>query len=113
MIVLNNRQGQRAVVAIGRGYEATAPFHPRPSVIFPTRTCRRLKINLLKPVLAHISDKQIPRFPVEAESPGVAQAIGPDFRPGAAYTDKRVVGGDSVRQTTIYIDPQDFTEKLA
>ena len=53
---------------------------------------------------------------VEAHPPGVAQAIGPDFGPGAATVDEGVVRGNAIGQpwaTAIDVDSQDRGKQVA
>src|SRR5438552_3099507 len=54
-------------------------------------------VNLLPQILADVADPEVARGAVEAHLPGLAQAVGPDFRPGAGPIDERVVVRDTVR----------------
>src|SRR5256885_4887478 len=65
MVVFKDRQGQLILRDTGREARAKSSLLDRPAVILTTRTCCRLKINLLAGRGTDVSDIQIARQPIE------------------------------------------------
>src|SRR5437899_10981354 len=83
VLVLENRQRQRAVVTAARRAVAVGPLHEAPAVVLASRARGRLEVHLLPHVLADVGDEKIPPQPVEAEPPRVAETKRPDLGPRA------------------------------
>src|SRR5262245_52445854 len=75
------RWHERAVVAAGRRIEAERTLHPGPPEVEAPRSARRDDVDLLVLVLSDVGDEQGTGPAVDAETPGVSQARGPDLRP--------------------------------
>ena len=79
MIVLRDRQRQAVAEAIR--LKAVIAFHDVPAVILASLARLGLEIDLLPGFLPDIRDVQIAGGAIERESPGIAQAVGPDLIP--------------------------------
>jgi len=68
------------------GFEAVRAFHHAPSEVAALGN----EIHFFPAVLPNVAAKQVSAAALERESPGIAQAVGPDLgQPGAAH--KRIV----------------------
>lgn len=74
-----------------------------PTIIFTADARRRLEINFLPGILAHIADPHVARQPVEAEFPGIAQADSPNFIERRRIVHKRIGGRYRIRATAVDI----------
>src|SRR5690606_8260476 len=82
MAVLDDRRHQTGrVAALGRA-EAVVALHDRPTVILAAGAGGRLEVDLFPVILPDVGNVEVAGLLVEAEAPGVAQAVGPDLRPG-------------------------------
>src|SRR6185295_10781136 len=81
--------------AAGRVGVARVPLDDVPAVVDAARAPGRLTVDLLPALFADVADVEVPVQPVEAEAPGVAQAVVPDLvaRRGIAV-DEGVRRGD-------------------
>src|SRR5688500_9396524 len=79
MRVLEDRQRQRPVVAVGRWIEAVRPFHQPPSVV-AAAGASRLEVDFFPLALADVGDEHVAGDAIETESPWVAIAVRPDLR---------------------------------
>src|SRR5439155_21249513 len=114
MVILEDRQRQRAVVtAARRAGEASGPLHEAPAVVLATRAGGRLEVHFLPLVLADVGDEEIPELPVEAEPPGVAETIRPDLGPRAWRTPEGVGCRDRVGSGAVHVDAEDLAVELA
>src|SRR3989442_5449610 len=114
MVILENRQRQRAVVtAARRAGEATGPLTGAPAVVLATRAGGRLEVDSLTVVLADVGDEEIPRQPVEAEPPGVAETVRPDLGPRARRAPEGVRCRDRIGSGAVHVDAEDLAEELA
>src|SRR5262245_9677606 len=73
-------------------------------------------INFLKLILSNIGSPEFAGLTVEAHTPGIAQAVGVNFRAEAfvALADERIVLGNAILQMTglgIDVDAKDFAIK--
>src|SRR3989441_4951042 len=113
MVILENRQRQRAVVtAARRAGEASGPLHEAPAVVLATRAGGRLEVPLLTGALADVGDEEIPPQPVEAEPPGVAETVRPDPGPRARRAPEGVRCRDRVGSGAVHVDAEDLAEEL-
>src|SRR2546422_9160590 len=111
MVILENRQRQRAVVtAARRDGEAGLPLHEAPAVVLASRARGQLEVPLLPRVLAAVGDKEIPELPVEAEPPRVAETIRPDLGPRARRAPEGVRCRDRVGSGAVHGDAEDLAE---
>ncbi len=69
-------------------------------------------IDFLVLALADIGDVEIAGYPVEAESPGIPQAVAPDLGLNAGLPDKGVVGRYRVRGSTLNVHPEDGSQEV-
>ena len=76
--------------------ETDAAFGDTPSVVFAPGTGSRLIVHLFDGDIADVGDVEIARLLVERKSPGIAQAISPDFAAIAFNLREWVAGGDGV-----------------
>ena len=80
MVVFGVGIDQRVAAALGRAtarrVEAVRALAESPAVV----AARDDAVDFLPGVLADVADPQVARRRVEAESPGVAQAVGVDLR---------------------------------
>src|SRR2546427_9841729 len=114
MVILENRQRQRAVVtAARRAGEASGPLHEAPAVVLATRAGGRLEVHLLTGALADVGDEEIPPQPVEAEPPGVAETVRPDLGPRARRAPEGVRCRDRIGSGAVHVDAEDLAEELA
>src|SRR5262249_9170727 len=63
-----------------------------------------------------VIDPEVSGYPVEAHSPGIAQAVSPDFGAGAGAVGEGVIRGDPIASPCIAmfdVDPQDRGEEVA
>src|SRR5690606_2270680 len=97
ILIFDHRQSQALGIAVLR-HEAVRSLHDVPAVVFTTRTCRRLKIDLFVSVLPDVGDEEITGGGIEGEAPRVAQPPCPDLLARALFTDEGVVRGDGVRR---------------
>src|SRR5687767_15368606 len=97
MGVIQRRLGDCALVAPGRRLEALLAFHDLPAIVGgATRAgCDGGYVDFLDEVFPDIGYVEIPRRPIEAEAPGIAQADAPDLPAPDAHA--RVVRGNAVR----------------
>src|SRR5204862_3608359 len=96
-----------AAIPIRERFEA---FKHVPAVIFPAANDR----DFLDAVLSDVADPQVTRDAIEAEAPGLAETVRPDFRAHIAPTTKRIIGGDGVleaRVALVHIDANDLAEE--
>ena len=103
--VLGGRRQDRVGARLALGDEDVAPLGEAPAVVAPLLD----QVDLLPEVLAVLADPELARLAVEAQPPGIAQAVGPDLGPGAGAIDERVVLGHAVvpaRVGMIDVDPQ-------
>src|SRR3989442_13137102 len=113
MVILENRQRQRAVVtAARRAGEASGPLHEAPAVVLATRAGGRLEVHLLTGALADVGDEEIPPQPVEAEPPRVAETVRPDLGPRARRAPEGVGRRDRVGSGAVHVDAADLAEEL-
>src|SRR2546422_6492297 len=113
MVILENRQRQRAVVtAARRDGEASRPLHEAPAVVLASRARGQLEVPLLPRVLADVGDKEIPGLTVEAEPPRVAETIRPDLGPRARRAPEGVRCRDRVGSGAVHVDAEDLAEEL-
>src|SRR3989449_6785696 len=109
MVILENRQRQRAVVtAARRAGEASGPLHEAPAVVLATRAGGRLEVHLLTGALADVGDEEIPPQPVEAEPPGVAETVRPDLGPRARRAPEGVRCRDRIGSGAVHVDAEDL-----
>src|SRR6266550_4804776 len=78
VVVVEHREHESSLGA-GRRVVTGEPFHDAPTVIPSPGTRRRLDVHFLSGCLADVGNVQVPRHPIERESPRVAQAVGPDL----------------------------------
>src|SRR2546428_4642170 len=113
MVILENRQRQRAVVtAARRAGEASGPLHEAPAVVLAPRARGRLEVHLLPLVLTDVGDEEIPELPVEAEPPQVAETVRPDLGPRARRAPEGVGRRDRVGSGAVHVDAEDRAEEL-
>src|SRR5262249_25848040 len=72
------RRQDRRRAAPGVGPDRLPPFHDRPAVV----AAALYAIHHLPQLPADVADPQLAGLAVEAHLPGVAEAVGPDLRPG-------------------------------
>src|SRR2546428_13883168 len=113
MVILENRQRQRAVVtAARRAGEASGPLHEAPAVVLAPRARGRLEVHLLPLVLTDVGDEEIPELPVEAEPPRVAETERPDLGPRARRAPEGVRCRDRVGSGAGHVDAEERAEEL-
>ena len=103
--VLGGRRRDRVGARLALGVEDVAPLGEAPAVVGPLLD----QVDLLPEVLAVLADPELARLAVEAQPPGIAQAVGPELGPGAGAVDERVVLRHAVvpaRVGVIDVDPQ-------
>src|SRR3990170_8706367 len=111
VVVLRHGQNQSGVDAGGIG-KAVGPLHHVPPVVFPSRACRWLEVDLLELALPHVADVEVTRCAVEREAPGVAKPRGPDLFTRGVVRKERVACRNGVRRLSgLHVDPQDLPEK--
>ena len=108
--VLKVRQGQAALVATRAGGITLGSLHGVPSVILPA-SARRLHVHLLTVCLAHIRDVEICSPPVEAEAPGIPQAVVPQLATYTTGSHEGIVGRNGVSGAT-HVDPEQRAEQI-
>ena len=82
------------------------PLHRGPAVVAALLD----PVDRLPQLPADVADEQLAGLAVEAHPPGVAEAVGPHFRPGLLHADERVVLRDGVVLAlvlVVHVDPQD------
>src|SRR6185437_8367463 len=92
-------------------FDGLRSFHGRPSVVATLLD----PMNRLPKLPADIADEQFAGLMVEAHPPGVAEAIGPHFRPRSLHLDERIIRRNGVVFSPllmVHIDPQDGGEKI-
>ena len=85
---------------------ALIAFHNVPAVVLSAAAGCILEIHFLNGILAHIGQIQIPGQAVEAETPGVSQAQGPDLFPCPGERNKRIVRRDAIGRACVHINSQ-------
>src|SRR3954451_24266155 len=110
--VLEQREGDAGIDAVGGRVVAVHPFHLSPAVVFAADARRRLEIDFLERVLADVSDPEVAGGAIETETPRIAQAVRPDFAAPAGTQIERIRGRNGVRRAVIDIDAQDLAEEL-
>src|SRR5690606_32960113 len=88
-------QGSAGVAVAGRVVTMVA-FHQPPSIVPPAGVARRLVVDFLPVALPDVGNVKITGEPVEAESPRIAQPLGPDLIERVARPRMRVVRRDAV-----------------
>lgn len=88
MAILDDGEGEAGAVAAPAA-EAARALEAIPAVI----RAAAHHVDLLEGVLADVAGSQHAGREVEGHAPGVAQAVGPDLRAGAARRHERVAGG--------------------
>ena len=104
-MVLGGRRQDRVGARLAFGEENMAAFGQAPAVIAPLLD----QVNLLPEILTVLADPELARLAVEAEPPGIAQAVGPELGTGAGAIDEGIVAGHAVvpaRVGVIDVDPQ-------
>lgn len=96
--------GRRGTHDAGAGVGKES-FHAMPTVVLAAGTAGGLKINFLAGGLADVADDEIASEPVEAPTPRVAQAVGPDF--GAEW----IGGRNPVTGVGVDIETEHFAEQ--
>src|SRR4051794_22614852 len=105
MMMLDRRLQYRRRPLFAAGIERMTSFHDAPAVIRPFF----YEVGLLPQVLPVLANPEMPCLPVGGHPPGVAQAVGPDLRPGPLEFHKGIVLGHGVGFAwvrPIYIDAQ-------
>src|SRR4051794_23707411 len=104
-MVLGGRRQNRVGAGLAIGEEDMAALGQAPAVIAALLD----QVNLLPEILTVLADPELARLAVEAEPPGIAQAVGPELGPGAGASDEGVVPGYAVvpaRVGVIDVDSQ-------
>src|SRR5262245_28590389 len=77
--MLDDRLEDRRRPFLAFGPERMRPFHDAPAIVAALLDL----VDTLPEVLANFADPEIARLAIEAELPGLTEAIGPGFRHGA------------------------------
>src|SRR3954453_2970950 len=77
MGVLEQREGDAGIDAVGGRVVAVHPFHLSPAVIFAADARRGLEIDFLECALADVTDPEVAGGAIEAEAPWIADAVRP------------------------------------
>jgi hypothetical protein len=113
VLVLEDRQDERAGLAAGRRVVAAAPLHASPAVVLAPLGGGRLPVDLLPRPLADVPDEEVARRPVERIAPRVPEPLRPDLGQRARPPRERVVGRDGVflpRVLRVDVDAQHLPE---
>src|SRR5438128_12687209 len=115
VIIPGHWQSQRRKIReAGRHSVVSRAFHDSPAVILSTHGTRRLKINLLKPILSHIADVEIARGSVKRKSPRIPQSQSPDFRRVIRVSHERIIRRDAIgRDAAFDVNSKQLAEKDA
>ena len=106
------RRQDRRRAALALGLDRLRAFHDRPAVVAALLDA----VDHLPQLPADVADPQVAGRAVEAHPPGVAEAVGPDLRPGVRRLDERVVRRDGVGLAlvlVVHVDAQDRREQVA
>ena len=106
MIVRHGRQRESGRVAVA--VLAIRPFHHAPAVVdAPSPAVGRAgAVDLLPVGPADLPDIQVTVRAIEAEAPGIPQAIAPDLGPCARRAHERIVRGYRVTRARGHVDPK-------
>ena len=94
------------------GVERIAAVHDAPAAV----VAGPHPADPLRAFEAHVAHPQLPRLPVEAHLPGIAEAEGEDFASRSRHVHERVVGRNGIGPVAIlpvHVDPQDRGQQVA
>src|SRR3954452_23537966 len=88
--VLEQREDDAGIDAVGGRVVAVHPFHLSPAVIFAADARRRLEIDFLERALADIPDPEVAGGAIETEAPWIADAVRPYLAARAGALRERI-----------------------
>src|SRR5262249_37759666 len=108
VVVVEQRQGEAALVAAGGGAVAGGAFHAVPAEVETFAKLGRAggDVDLFVCVLSHVGDIEVAGLAIEAEAPGIAEPIGPDLLAHTALPHERIVAGDGDLPARVDVDAE-------
>src|SRR4051812_1322661 len=83
-----------------------------PAVVAAAAAASRLEIDLFPCVLADVRDEEVAGQPIEAETPRVAQAEGPDLRSRRAGRAGEGIRGRNHIAVAAHVEPKDLSAQV-
>ena len=110
MVVFGNGIDECLLGAIAPKVVDVAALLASPAKVQSPRRVGGLGVDLFPFVLPNVAKVEVAGTPVEAEAPGVAQAVGPDFVP-AWGVNEGIVVGDGVGCPAVHVQAQEGAKK--